>query len=71
MTLRNGRQAVLLDRGWDRITSELHVLQHEGMKGSIFKFADWVDANITLLENIKLLNAFEVNSGTDMVLSTE
>jgi len=56
MALEDCREAVSLDRGWDAVTSEFDVLQHDWVETSIIERARRLDLDDTFLHDIDLLN---------------
>lgn len=52
----DGGNAILLDRGRDRISSKLNVSERDGMETAILELGNGGDANRALLEELDLSN---------------
>ena len=53
---RDGRQAVLLDRGRNLVASKLNILEHDGVEARILEGHNRLDANRALLEELEFRN---------------
>lgn len=49
MVLKHGRYRVPLNGRGAVVAHEFHILQHDGMKASVFERADWLDSDWSLL----------------------
>ena len=54
MTQSDSREGIHLDGGWAAVSSELHILKHDGVQTAVFKLQNWLDTDRSLLEELDL-----------------
>jgi hypothetical protein len=57
VTKMNGRQCVLLNRGWNFVSSQDNIAQHDRVEGRIFERVHWMNASRAFLDNLNLSDA--------------